>query len=346
PLPQRQEHAVVNGVPLRVGLEVHGEIGIRCAWQARCAANRGRTKIGVFASGLPIRIVQHLSPGGAGLIHVQEATKAQTAHAKVGGRQIPRGVRFNFNTRAKLIRQRRLMIARESDDHGVSKESAAREKARRTAGRPRADRIRIGAVAGRWVEQVWPPQQIIERQVRDEWGTGESKQPRRGVQIVLFGFTSWEFARRAAARRDLARKQRRRNRTVKEATAAANDGLPPTAGVIGEPNARVPIIKVVVQRFGGPRFPFVSKAEVHREAVCDSGLVLNKQSVIRMGQYALRLISYCFGDGAAEIHRAVDRRLRECRYLESLEEDDKRRSVDQIVQRCKRCLERIKKWER
>src|SRR2546427_6931925 len=87
---------------------------------------------------------------------------------------------------------------------------------------PRTDRIRVGAVAGRWVEQVWAPQQIVERQVGDEWGAGESKQPRRGVQIVLFGFTSGEFAQRAAARRNLARKQRRRNRTVKEATAAAN----------------------------------------------------------------------------------------------------------------------------
>ena len=238
------------------------------------------------------------------------------------------------------------MIARKADDHGISKKSAAREKARRTASRSRTDRIRIGAVAGRWVEQVWAPQQIVERQVGDEWGAGESEQPRRGVQIVLLGFTSWEFAQRAAARRNLARKQRRRNRTVKEATAAANDGLPGTAGVVGKSNAGVPVVKVVIQRFGGPRFPFVSEAEVHRETVCDSGLVLNKQSVIRMGQHALRLISYRFGDGAAEIHRAVDRRLRECGCLESLEENDKRGSVDQIVQRCKRCLERVKKRER
>src|SRR5437773_8313051 len=102
-----------------------------------------------------------------------------------------------------------------------------------------------------------------------------------------------------------------KDRTVKEATAAANDGLPSTAGVVGKPNARVPVIKVTLQRFGGPRLPLVSEAEVHRETVRDSGLVLNKQSVIRVGQHGFRLISHCFGAGAAEIQRSVDRRLRE-----------------------------------
>src|SRR5439155_11122412 len=143
--------------------------------------------------GMPSRVGPHSSPARVGLVDVEEATKAQTPHAKVGGGQIPCGVGFNFNTRPKLIRQRGLMIAGEADDHCVSKKSAAREKARRTASRSRTDRIRVGAVAGRWVEQVWAPQQIVERQVGDEWGAGDSKQPRRGVQIVLFGFTSGEF---------------------------------------------------------------------------------------------------------------------------------------------------------
>ena len=263
---------------------------------------------------------------------------------------------LKLHASADLYAVRRLVIFSKAHDDGVTEEAAAgkvsiagREAFRTHAARER-HRVRISAGV----------QQRGECLVHAEGPGGVSEQPRSGVERVFFIFSPRKRPDGAAARGNLAGEQRRRNRSVKNASAAPPDEIPLAAKVVGEAEARIHIVQIVAQRRARPGFEVIAQAAIQREPVGGAPLILNIKTVVSVAHLALGLIADIGGNAPALIDRgaAVQRGLGEIRSrVKTFEEDDKWRAgqsrnhaaaqrVKTASHAAKVCFEGVKQRER
>src|SRR6266576_1556417 len=280
-LGQIDQQAVILGIPARSCLEVNCNRESAHAGSKRACLN-GRA-IDVFLPTAALRAKSGHLGGWVRLIHVKEATEMDAADVETADAYCCIGERIEFDCSAGLNAIRVLMVLIEANHYGRSKKSTVSDRS------TTRERIR------KWIRcivRISPVfDQSLEPKSGDRGRTGESKEFRLGVEIVLER-AAGIFADGSTARRKLAGEERRGNNSVEQAKASANDKVALGPKIISNTQPGVEVLPLSIEDAAGPGLPLPANPAVQCQTACRAPFDIERRDSLGVGDLAQRRPQY------------------------------------------------------
>src|SRR6266704_3063799 len=191
-------------------------------------------------------------------MHTLRAQKTDVQYRIAGG--------LEFQAKAGLDPVWRLVIIVEAGDDCIAKEATSGDRPTRTE----AQRSSI------WISST---KKVRKRDGGDVRRAGKSKEARGGIEGIFIGASGVRAAGSAAGRL-LARQQRHGNNSVEDSAAATQDNVVLGAKAVSKAGARIELLVLFAQQFGGESFKLVAQAVIQGQIFNRAPVVLQIQAAV------------------------------------------------------------------